>query len=119
MVYAKAGEYPELAQHIEDAQNLQNLPGKHGTTCYLTRLTDSKKINQNRGAACPGRLPRRGLQCDEYPFASTWQGAKTGGGSFSRRMIDGAQNEDGGRALGRFYLYNRIIEKDKFLVWIK
>lgn len=52
-------------------------------------------------------------------MASTWQGAKHGGGDFSRRMINETQNEEGGKALGRFYLYNRIIEKDKFLVWIK
>lgn len=52
-------------------------------------------------------------------MASTWRGAKTSGGDFSRRMINATQNEDGGRALSRFYLYHRIIEKDKFLVWIK
>ncbi|MER5942450.1 hypothetical protein ABT121_34690 [Streptomyces sp. NPDC001928] len=52
-------------------------------------------------------------------MASTWQGAKTGGGDPSRRMIDGTQNEDGGRALSRFYLYNRILGKDRFLVWTK
>ncbi len=31
-------------------------------------------------------------------------------------MIDATQNEEGGKALGRFHLHNRIIEKDKFLV---
>jgi hypothetical protein len=120
MVYAENGEYPELARHIKDAQNTQNLPGKHGTKRYLTRLTNKDKIRENRATACPSSLVRPpGKQCDEYPFASTWQGAKTGGGKFSRRMIDGKQNEEGGKALSRFYLYNRIIEKDKFLVWIK
>ncbi|WP_436843132.1 NucA/NucB deoxyribonuclease domain-containing protein [Streptomyces collinus] len=60
-----------------------------------------------------------GKQCDEYPVASTWQGASTGSGNFSWRMIDATQNEEGGKALGRFYLYNRVLDKDKFLVWIK
>ncbi|MGW5036373.1 NucA/NucB deoxyribonuclease domain-containing protein [Streptomyces nigra] len=120
MVYSKTGEFPELAKHIEYAQTTKNLPGKHGTTRYLTRLTNKEKIKENRETACPRSLERpAGKQCDEYPFASTWQGAKTGGGNFSRRMIDGPQNEDGGRALSRFYLYNRILDKDKFLVWIK
>lgn len=120
MVYAKNGEFPELAKHIEYAQNTKNLPGKHGTRRYLTRLTNKEKIRDNRGKACPSSLERPpGKQCDEYPMASTWQGADTGGGNFSRRMIDATQNEDGGRALSRFYLYNRILEKDKFLVWIK
>ncbi|WP_331724222.1 NucA/NucB deoxyribonuclease domain-containing protein (plasmid) [Streptomyces longwoodensis] len=118
MVYNKAGEYPELAQHIEDAQNVKNLPGKHGTTRYLTRLTDKKKIEDNRDVACPKSLPRPSLlSCDEYPFASTWQGGSTG--NYSRRFIDEKQNSGGGRALANFYLYNRIIEADRFLVWIK
>ncbi|MGW4985434.1 NucA/NucB deoxyribonuclease domain-containing protein [Streptomyces mirabilis] len=69
---------------------------------------------------CPSSRHRPpGKQCDEYPFASTWQGASTGGGQFSWRMINATQNEDGGRALKNFYGYNRIIEKGKFLVWIK
>ncbi|MFF7928993.1 NucA/NucB deoxyribonuclease domain-containing protein [Streptomyces mirabilis] len=120
MVYAKNGPYPELAKHIEYAQNTKNLPGKHGTQRYLTRLTNQTKITQNRKKACPSSRHRPpGKQCDEYPFASTWQGASTGGGQFSWRMINATQNEDGGRALKNFYGYNRIIEKDKFLVWIK
>ena len=74
----------------------------------------------NRDKACPSSRHRPpGKQCDEYPFASTWQGARTGGGHFNWRMINGTQNEEGGKALGRFYLYNRILDKDRFLVWIK
>jgi hypothetical protein len=120
MVYAKNGEYPELAKHIEYAQTTMNLPGKHDTKRYLTRLTDKVKVRTNRITACPSSLTRLpGQECDEYPFASTWQGAKYGGGDYSRRMINGNQNRYGGQALGLFYLYNRIIEKDKFLVWIK
>ncbi|MGW7260490.1 NucA/NucB deoxyribonuclease domain-containing protein [Streptomyces sp. NPDC054834] len=120
LVYSKSGDFPELAKHIEYAQNTKHLPGKHGTTNYLTRLTDKAKMKKNRSKACPSRRPRpAGKECDEYPFASTWQGASTGSGDFSWRMIPAAQNRDGGKALGNFYLYNRIIEKDKFLVWIK
>jgi hypothetical protein len=71
---------------------------------------------KNRNTACPSSPERPpGKQCDEYPFPSTWQSAS----SYSRRMINGPQNEDGGRTLSRFYLYSRIIEKDRFLVWIK
>ncbi|WP_427168916.1 NucA/NucB deoxyribonuclease domain-containing protein (plasmid) [Streptomyces sp. C1-1] len=89
MVYAKNGEFPELAKHVEYAQNTKNLPGKHGTRRYLTRLTNKEKITGNRRKACPSSLERPpGKQCDEYPMASTWQGADTGGGNFSRRMID-------------------------------
>lgn len=120
MVYSKSGAYPELAKHIEYAQNTKKLPGKHGTTKYLTRLTDAAKIKKNRNKACPSSLHRpAGKSCDEYPFASTWQGASTGNGTYSRRMINATQNKNGGVALANFYIYNRILEKDKFLVWIK
>ncbi|MDX3387568.1 NucA/NucB deoxyribonuclease domain-containing protein [Streptomyces niveiscabiei] len=117
LAYARHGEYPELADHIQDAQN-SGLPGKHGTKNYLTRVTNKTRMRENRDASCPTSLPRpTGKDCDEYPMASTWQGGKTG--KFSRRMIDKDQNRSGGRALANFYLYNRIIEKDRFLVWIK
>ncbi|MET7920992.1 NucA/NucB deoxyribonuclease domain-containing protein [Streptomyces avermitilis] len=120
MVYAKHGEYPELANHIAYAQDTKHLPGKHGTNRFLTRLTDPKKIKKNRQKACPSSRHRpQGKSCDEYPFASTWQGASTSGGHFSWRMINAGQNRDGGIALNNFYTYNRIIEKDRFLVWIK
>ncbi|MET7887822.1 NucA/NucB deoxyribonuclease domain-containing protein [Streptomyces avermitilis] len=120
MVYAKSGEFPELAEHIEYAQNVKNLPGKHGTTRYLERLTNTAKRDANRNKACPTSRPRpTGKSCDEYPFASTWQGAATGSGDYSWRMINARQNSKGGTALNNFYTYNRIIEKDRFLVWIK
>ncbi|CUW33346.1 NucA/NucB deoxyribonuclease domain-containing protein [Streptomyces reticuli] len=120
MVYNKRGEYPELAKHIAYAQDVKKLPGKHGTKQYLTRLTDKKKITKNRDKACPSSRPRpQGKSCDEYPFATTWQGASTGSGKFSWRMINARQNSQGGNALNNFYTYNRIIEKDRFLVWIK
>jgi hypothetical protein len=107
------------ASALRDAQNIKNLPGKYGTTRYLTRLTDKATVRENRDAACPRSLPRPLLDsCDEYPFASTWQGAQTGGGSYSQRMIDERQNSGGGRALGLFCLYNRIIRKERFLVQI-
>ncbi|MDT0386008.1 NucA/NucB deoxyribonuclease domain-containing protein [Streptomyces dubilierae] len=119
--YSLTGPWPEVAQHIKDAQ-ATGLPGKYGTTNYLTRLTDRKKIRENRGKACPSAaiLPRPpGKSCDEYPFASTWQGAKYGSGEFSRRMVNAKQNTDAGKALKGFYTYSRVLEGDRFLVWIR
>ncbi|MEV5432703.1 NucA/NucB deoxyribonuclease domain-containing protein [Streptomyces sp. NPDC052701] len=117
--YSLTGPWPEVAQHIKDAQ-ATGLPGKYGTTNYLTRLTDSKKIKENREKACPQSLQRPpGKSCDEYPFASTWQGAKHGNGKFSRRMVNAKQNTDAGKALKGFYTYSRVLEGDRFLVWIR
>jgi hypothetical protein len=97
--YSLTGPWPEVADHIKDAQ-ATGLPGKYGTTNFLTRLTDQKKIKENRNKACPSSLQRPpGKSCDEYAFASTWQGAKYGSGKFSRRMIDAGQNTNAGKAL--------------------
>ncbi|MDX3749634.1 NucA/NucB deoxyribonuclease domain-containing protein [Streptomyces sp. AK08-02] len=117
--YSRTGPWPEIADHIGDAQ-ATGLPGKYGTGEYLTRLTDRSKITQNRDKACPSSLPRpQGKSCDEYPFASTWQGAKYSGGPYSRRMVNARQNTDAGRALNGFYTYSRVLEGDRFLVWIR
>lgn len=117
MTYALNGPYPELAGHIRDAQ-ASGLPGgQHSTP--LERLTDPVKQDENRRRACPRSLPRPpGKTCDEYPFASTWQGAATSAGQFSRRMINAGQNSAGGSALNEFFKAQRIIEKDKFHVVI-
>ncbi|MGK5693281.1 NucA/NucB deoxyribonuclease domain-containing protein [Streptomyces sp. URMC 128] len=117
--YSQTGPWPEIAKHIKDAQ-ATGLPGKYGTTNFLTRLTDRKKIKENREKACPSSLERPpGKSCDEYPFASTWQGAKYGNGKFSRRMVNAKQNTDAGKALKGFYTYSRVLEGDRFLVWIR
>ncbi|MEU1853720.1 NucA/NucB deoxyribonuclease domain-containing protein [Streptomyces sp. NPDC019990] len=117
--YSQTGPWPEIAKHIKDAQ-ATGLPGKYGTTNYLTRLTDRKKIKDNREKACPSSLERPpGKSCDEYPFASTWQGAKHSGGDFSRRMVNARQNTDAGKTLKGFYTYSRVLEGDRFLVWIR
>ncbi|MFF8939263.1 NucA/NucB deoxyribonuclease domain-containing protein [Streptomyces paradoxus] len=117
--YSLTGPWPEVAKHIKDAQ-ATGIPGKYGTTNYLTRLTDRRKIDENRNKACPSSLPRPpGKSCDEYAFASTWQGAKHGDGNFSRRMINARQNTDAGKALKGFYTYSRVLEGDRFLVWIR
>ncbi|MFG2129319.1 NucA/NucB deoxyribonuclease domain-containing protein [Streptomyces sp. NPDC048751] len=117
--YSVPGPWPEVAKHIKDAQ-ATDLPGKYGTTNYLTRLTDRRKIKENREKACPSSLPRpAGKSCDEYPFASTWQGAKYGGGRFSRRMVNARQNTNAGKALKGLYTYSRVLEGDRFVVWIR
>jgi len=118
LIYSLSGPYPQLAAHIRDAQSL-GLPGKWDTSSYLTRLVNPTLQDKNRGKACPTNLTRPpGDSCDEYPFASTYQGAYTGGGKFSRRMINATQNSDGGVELGVFYNYNRIYDGDRFQVYI-
>jgi len=133
MVYSLSGPYPQLAQHIQAAQN-------SGLPTVLTRATDPNINDANRATACPDSYPRPdGFSCDEYPFASTYQGAiftgggprtwdwcqldigqpnSTGSSGYSVCMIDAGQNSGGGSALGSFYGGNRVIDHDPFAVAI-
>ncbi len=142
MVYALAGPYPTLARHIQAAQQ-SGLPGAPGTN-PLYRTQDTNLINANRNTACPTSLPRpTGFSCDEYPFATTYEGAfietsdydagprtwpwcqvtlgapnSTGPFGYSVCMINASDNSNGGNALGLFYYYNRVIDDDTFYVSI-
>ncbi|MEU4728331.1 NucA/NucB deoxyribonuclease domain-containing protein [Streptomyces sp. NPDC023588] len=58
------------------------------------------------------------LQCDQYPFASTKEGAAAPGNSYSARLVDGTDNETGGRKLNEMFTLNRILDGDAFYVKI-
>jgi hypothetical protein len=138
VVYSRSGPYAALAQHIGDAQG-SGLPGAYPSGAPLTRLTDPVLQDQNRQTACPSSYPRPPTKsCDEYPFASSHQGAAFSGGGprtfyycvivlvsqstgpngYSVCMIDATQNSGGGSILGQFYNSNRILENDAYRVWI-
>ncbi|WP_336160040.1 NucA/NucB deoxyribonuclease domain-containing protein [Amycolatopsis sp. VC5-11] len=119
MFYELNGPYPELARHIKQAQ-AKGLPGviDRKPPAPLTRAMDQKVRRANNRAACPDSLPRpEGEDCDEYPFASTWQGAAFG--PYDIEMINAKQNEDGGTALNKFFNQNRVIEETPFWVTIR
>ncbi|MEU4579682.1 NucA/NucB deoxyribonuclease domain-containing protein [Nonomuraea sp. NPDC023979] len=54
--------------------------------------------------------------CDEYPFASTYEGAAKGDNRYSARPIDRDHNQTGGRILGTWYSLDRIIHNDRFTI---
>jgi len=113
LVYRPA-ELPELVDHIQYAQSL-GIAGS-GTTGPLHRETDDGKITQNRNKACPSSLPRpEGQECDEYAFASTKEGAASGG-PYDAKMIDREQNRLGGTQLSSMYLQQRMLDNDHFYV---
>lgn len=131
----------ESAQHILDAQENpsrtfpswvgKSVPGK---TEPLTRLytSDGKLKDSNRTksiATCRtiwGDYDGEVQQCDEYPFASTYQGAATGAPEpsdlqrYSVRVIDGDDNVHVGRDMleNNFYKTNRVLDGDQFLVHV-
>jgi hypothetical protein len=56
------------------------------------------------------------LECDEYPFASTYEGSaqskfdsSAAPNNFSALPVDGSQNGSAGSQLKNFYLWNRIL----------
>lgn len=109
----------EVAQHVADAQQLlPGHPGRRGDGTPLRRETNETTNRQSRAIACPPSTPRpAGKSCDEYPMASTKQGAKYRG-PFSARMVDATQNSTAGNAayLKGTYTKNRILDNDEFWV---
>lgn len=95
---------------------------------YLTRTTDTARMNANSSlalAACAqavnvGFLPpaTAGQECDEFPFASTYEGADAGNLLYSVRYITGSDNGEAGARLGAFYKANRILDSDEFAVGV-
>ena len=144
----------ESIQHIDDALHHvertwpsfigKAIPGEYKPELGseqrpLHRMTGEDRIDKNRlrakkvcvdvwgdGAATPN------LNCDEFPFASTYEGAywsttEADGDSNgwmqwngSARMIGEEDNQDAGRDYlnTRFYKANRILDNDKFFVAI-
>ncbi|ASR55627.1 hypothetical protein [Cellulomonas sp. PSBB021] len=121
--------YPTYAAHVRKAQ-------KTGLPSKLRRMYDETQKKANRDRACPASLPKKtGYSCDEYPFASTWQGAKTGGGlvrvpagcfyeeiersgsvGYSRCAIVGDENSAGGWDYQSFLQTNRVVADEWFTV---
>ncbi len=142
IAYSRTGDVGELARHIGDAQ-ASGLPGAYPSGPPLTRLMDKDDAKDNRGRACPRTYTRpAGLSCDEYPFASSYQGAdqapKGPGRTFSycwiapklprglrdstgysSCMINDAQNKQGGSQLSAFFSRNRILDRDAYRIWIQ
>ncbi|MEV0623899.1 DNRLRE domain-containing protein [Nonomuraea sp. NPDC050404] len=59
------------------------------------------------------------LNCDEYPFAATLEGAASTEWDFSIRALNAKQNRDQGNALKRFYAEFRVGNENSFWVMIE
>jgi hypothetical protein len=144
----------ESVQHIDDAlhhieRTFPSFIGKSPPGEYkpalgadqrpLHRLVDDNLKGRNRteaGKVCTdvwgpgGSTPN--LNCDEYPFASTREGAYTGSSAStgntngwltwqgSSRLIGEVDNQDSGRdyLFNGFYTKQRILDNDPFFVAI-
>ncbi|OXM44812.1 NucA/NucB deoxyribonuclease domain-containing protein [Amycolatopsis alba] len=132
--------YDQEARHVDDTLHHpertfpaligKNAPGA-SVTDPLHRLMDDTKKRQNHDRAVdicrdvwgPG-YAAGDMECDEYPFRTTYEGASesTGGqpGNWhgSARPIPRADNGNGGTELGKFYGANRVLDRDAFTVGI-
>lgn len=114
----------EAFQHHKDALTAPGsiVPGLRPKP-PLTRLYpryDSEAHNANIRAkerACSQLTkPGDGYECDEFPFATTYEGAAQGAGKFSVRYIPTEANNTHGRWLGAWYAYDRILHRDQFYI---
>jgi hypothetical protein len=93
-----------------------NYSNLHGVP--LHRSTSSTIKNANRAVSCPTSWPRpSGMQCDEYPYASTLEGAASGGGYHAEMILQGHNSMQGGR-LGWWLTSNRIFDREAYWVAI-
>ncbi|MBB4968836.1 NucA/NucB deoxyribonuclease domain-containing protein [Saccharothrix violaceirubra] len=148
MQYRLSGDgVDEIAAHIKKAQEDPGsmypggagtaIPGGYTSGRPLTRLYSGMDDESRRYYDANNRIARNtcekfdpnygkpGLQCDEYPFRSTWEGAYSTAvdpqsrWKYSARMVDGDQNGKAGSDLGVWYTQDHILAKDAFWVSIR
>jgi uncharacterized protein with LGFP repeats len=135
----------QSATHVYDALNRpdttnpawpgggKSIPGGgRNDLDYLSRTKNVAEDNANRMIACPanhlgipdfsGEANDANKSCDEFPFASTHEGAQltadTGLPQYSRRLIRLRDNSTAGARVGTFYAAQRILHDDSFAVGV-
>lgn len=106
----------------------KRIPGVYMSNGPLQRLEGSQ-VDKNRAASVAACKAEWGAgyseggvyDCDEYPMASTYQGADTAPypdeNNFSVRRIVASENQSAGRYLGWFYRTYRVIDSDMYYVF--
>jgi hypothetical protein len=110
-----------VAQHIYNAERgglaiAWGVPASHAATGRpLTRDTKAADITANRRKACAKVKLKSGQQCDEYPLASTFEGAAFQS-VFSAVAVPASANQSQGGTTSTFYASDRVIDDDAFYV---
>jgi hypothetical protein len=109
-----------VAQHIYDAQNGGLItawgvdPSLRSNGSYLTRDMNSADNTANNRAACGSVTVPTGSNCDEFPMASTYEGAAFNS-DYSVAIVPSSANSSQGGILSNFYGTNRVIDNDLFM----
>jgi hypothetical protein len=110
----------DAAKFVADSErDLMTHPGARGLAGVpLQRTRTQADIDANRAKACPrSRTRPTGMSCDEYPFASTKQGASfAADGAWAWKWIPWRQNSLVGTRLGQFVSSHRVFDGDKYWV---
>ena len=94
--------------------NMYNAIHNNNKPSQLTRTTDESRKKQNRKDSCGNMKPGNGMSCDEYPFASTYEG----GTGAVIAAVPIKENSSQGGQLSAFYRRNSIQDGDCFEVQI-
>jgi hypothetical protein len=100
---------PTIATHIRQAQAA-------GYPSILTRTTIKSQIESNRDAACGSFTRPPGKECDEYPFASTYEGGMGSGKRASVMAVPPHEQRVQGGTLSAFY--RKLKHGSKFRVCV-
>ena len=103
---------PTIAKNIRLVQSRGIHIGQPGSRHPLHRNTGVQESDNNRSISCPESVPRpTGYECDEYPFASSFEGGAT---MFKPNRISdwvpAVENRLQGKFLMTFYRTNRLIQ---------
>lgn len=109
----------QVAQHISNSMNsTANHWGWEGIGLPLSMTRDEALKRANNTAACGRVLTPPLHSCDEYPFASTYQGASRNK-DYTTAIVLATQNSSAGSTLGNWYADMRMIEGDEFWMYIR
>lgn len=99
-----------VTTHVIVAQSAGK-PGKPGGSA-LQYDPDDGHADTRRQQSCAGFTPNAGEQCDEYPFAHTYQG----GTGASVRSVPPGDNASQGGKFSAFVQYQRVLDGEQFWV---
>lgn len=104
----------------------KTIPGALGGSPLHRLYFDTDRREENNREAVRtcrsdlvGQYPQPGVDCDEYPFASTYEGASpyyNPQRNFSVKAIPSEDNQAAGTWLSAWYSYDRILDNDAFFV---